>query len=303
MKLFEEADEGGAGGSGGDSISPQQEQQARQLGWVPQDEWKGASEKWQPADKFLERGEEIMPILKANNRRLSQQLSSQGAQVTALQQQIAEQNEVLSALKESNDEIAKERKEGQIRDLTEQIKTARTAEDVGLESRLQARLTNLTREVEEEEEVKPVKKPVPVNPAAYLETEWWQGWQADNSWYGQDKDKTELADIISIRMRQNPATANLKDREFLDKMTTEVSRLTGANLNGSRARAKVEGSGNRGGSGGGVDDSRYSDLPTSAKEQCARQVKKLVGTKPGQFKTERDYQIYYAKMYFGKVPS
>lgn len=300
MRVLEEAGEGGEGGAGG--TDPQLEQQARNLGWVPQDEWEGPPEKWKPAAEFVARGEEIMPILKANNRRLSQQLSAQSSEMQALKQQIAEQNEVLRALKETNDEIAKERKEGQVRELTEQIAAARENNDVAMESRLQARLTNLTRELEEDDEEEeetrrqPTRRQQQQPPPDFRQQQWWQDWSAENAWYGQDKDLTDLADALSMRMRQDPANNGLREKAFMDKLTSEVLRLTGRKMPASGARSRVEGGGNRGGSGGG--ESGYEDLPAEAKAQCARQAKRLVGDKPGQFKTEKEYRAYYAKIYF-----
>lgn len=305
FRILEEAGEGGEGGSGGaDGI--QVEEQARHLGWVPQDEWKGPADKWRPANEFLARGEEIMPILKANNRRLSQQVSAQSNEVAQLRQQLAEQNEILSALKETNDEIAKERKEGQIRSLTEQIATAREANDVALESRLQARLTNLTRELEEDKEEESAGKrgrqqtrQNRPDPNVYLQSQWWQDWTEENPWYGEDPDKTQLADFVSQRLRADPKNQGLKEKAFMDKVTAEVGRLTGTKI-GTSARSKVEGGGGARGAGGGGDGQSYTDLPADAKAACDRQAKRLVGDKPGMFKTEKEYRAYYAKKYFGE---
>ena len=308
-RILEEANEGGEGGSGGtdDAGNAEVEQRARNLGWVPQEEWQGPADKWKPASEFLARGEEIMPILKANNRRLSQQVSAQSSEVAQLRQQLAAQNEILSALKETNDEIARERKESQVRSLTEQIATAREANDVALESRLQARLTNLTRELEEDEEEdttgkgnkgrQPTRQNVP-DPNAYLQSQWWQDWAEENPWYGEDPDKTQLADFVSQRLRADPKNQGLKEKAFMDKVTAEVGRLTGAKI-GTSSRAKVEGGGGSRNPGGGGDGKSYADLPASAKAACDRQAKRLVGDKPGMFKTEKEYRAFYAKKYFG----
>ena len=38
-------------------------EEARKQGWVPEDEWKGDPDKWRPAEEFVERGKNIIPIL------------------------------------------------------------------------------------------------------------------------------------------------------------------------------------------------------------------------------------------------
>jgi hypothetical protein len=53
------------------------EEQARQLGWRPVDEFKGDPDKHIDADTFLERAQNDMPLLRSNNRRLQEQLEEQ----------------------------------------------------------------------------------------------------------------------------------------------------------------------------------------------------------------------------------
>jgi len=54
---------GDAGGS--DASNAEVEAEAREMGWVPQDEWKGPADKWRPADEFVERGKTILPIVRS----------------------------------------------------------------------------------------------------------------------------------------------------------------------------------------------------------------------------------------------
>ena len=50
------------------------EEKALEMGWVPQDKWTGDPDKWTDARSYVERGEQILPILRANNRRLQDDL-------------------------------------------------------------------------------------------------------------------------------------------------------------------------------------------------------------------------------------
>lgn len=50
-------------------VSPEIERKAREMGWVPQTEWRGAPEAWRPADEFVRRGEEVLPIVRSNLER------------------------------------------------------------------------------------------------------------------------------------------------------------------------------------------------------------------------------------------
>ena len=42
---------------------------ARDMGWVPESEWKGDPEHWRPADEFVQRGKELAPIIASQLRK------------------------------------------------------------------------------------------------------------------------------------------------------------------------------------------------------------------------------------------
>src|SRR5215469_11122131 len=50
------------------------EREARNLGWVGKDEFKGDPSKWRPAEEFLDRGKRILPIVLKDNERLQRNL-------------------------------------------------------------------------------------------------------------------------------------------------------------------------------------------------------------------------------------
>ena len=50
------------------------EEEARKLGWVKQEEWKGDPDKWRPAEEFVERGRNIVPIMRERLEKLEKEL-------------------------------------------------------------------------------------------------------------------------------------------------------------------------------------------------------------------------------------
>lgn len=56
---------------------PAMESRARDMGWAPKDKWRGDPEKWVDAKEFVRRGEEVLPIVTAENRRLKAELEKQ----------------------------------------------------------------------------------------------------------------------------------------------------------------------------------------------------------------------------------
>ena len=90
------------------------EEKAKQMGHVPKEEWKGAPDKWRPAADFVERGENIIPIMKKRLDETNKKLDSMStdlsmalkankreveeAKKTAYETATAQYNEKLNAL-------------------------------------------------------------------------------------------------------------------------------------------------------------------------------------------------------------
>jgi hypothetical protein len=88
------------------------EKQARALGWHPRNEYLGPAHKWVPADEFIRRGENILPILRENHRRLQGDYQRQADELRGLRSQLTEQSEVLNEVRQrmrTADERAYER--------------------------------------------------------------------------------------------------------------------------------------------------------------------------------------------------
>lgn len=60
----------------GESQAPERdyEAEAREMGWVPKDEFKGDTSRWSDAETFVKKGEEVLPLIKAQNKALKRQL-------------------------------------------------------------------------------------------------------------------------------------------------------------------------------------------------------------------------------------
>ncbi len=77
------------------------ESRARLQGWVPKEEFKGDQEKWRPADEFVKRGEEIVPILKERTRTLESKLDEAQRKLEAQERAAAERFQRLERMSET----------------------------------------------------------------------------------------------------------------------------------------------------------------------------------------------------------
>lgn len=266
------------------------EQKARDLGWVPLEEFRSGPDKWVDAETFVRRGEEMMPILRQNNRRLEGDLAKLRAENQQLARMMAAGQESIVELQAFHEENLKARLAEQKRSLAGALADAREAGDTHAEVEIQSQIAELTRQ----DAPKP-KTIVPQTPqqAPAIDSAF-QEWMNDNPWYTQDARKMAKANGIAQILRADPANDSLQGRAFFDRVTQE--------MNGQSApqHSKVGGgrpSGEGGGGGGGGGAKGYDALPPDARAACAAQAKKLVG-EGRAFKDVASWNAYYAKLYF-----
>lgn len=272
------------------------EAKARQLGWVPKENFRGSEDQWVDASEFVRRGEEILPIVKANNRKLQDQLSRQERQIADLTKAVQESNESLSAFHDYHKESLTRALSEQREKLLDQLEQARESGDVRAETKVQDQLAEV-REQERVLKAKPKDEPKPnqqPSAASQQEDPEFTAWRQDNSWYGTDKKKTAFADGMAMQLRQDPANSLITGRAFYDLVAKTVEEDYGS---GSTQRANPDKvSGGRITSNGSRGKS-YNDLPAEAKAACDRFAKQLVGPNRA-YKDTETWRKKYAEDFF-----
>ena len=104
------------------------EARARDMGWKPLAEYRGPPGKWQPAAVFIERGENILPIVRDQNRRMTERIGKLEGEVTGLRTTAAEQ---LQIIKDLRDMGARANQHGYDRAMAEIETKKRQAVDAG----------------------------------------------------------------------------------------------------------------------------------------------------------------------------
>lgn len=271
------------------------EQEARAEGWRPLENFKGDQSKWIDAKEFVERGENILPLVKAQNSKLKGELESQ-------KQSLREMRENMENFKlfheETTQRLQKEKKAEYARaesDLKKARTAAREEGDYEKVDEINDSLVDLKEEAKKEE-AKALKAPTAKTQDEILKDPDYRAWAESNPWFGDDSDpenarKSRLAVAVGQELRaKNP---NIKMVAFLEKITEEVEATFGAKKSTREPASKVEGS--RRGTGG--TGRSFTDLPSEARKQCEEDIKKHVG--PNKvYKTPKEYQAYFANLYF-----
>lgn len=76
------------------------ETRARDMGWKPLAEYRGPPGKWQPAADFIARGENILPIVRDQNRRMTERMGKLEGEVTGLRSTVQEQLQIIKDLRD-----------------------------------------------------------------------------------------------------------------------------------------------------------------------------------------------------------
>jgi len=278
-------------------VNPQAESDARAIGWRPLEQFRGDPDHWVDAETYLKRGREYLPLIRAENARLKQQLDEASGKVQGLEQTLAAATEAIEGLKEyQTAETQRAAKSARVA-LVKELKAAREDGDTDREADILAGIVDLdsaTREAKAKPaEKKPAAAPAPaeqkIDPVV-------QEWIRDNPWFETDRRRRGLALGIAEELRNDPATASLVGRPFFDKVAEEVEIALG-----ERPTSKVDGgrpNGSPAGRAGSAKRERgYNDLPADAKDACDKMGKKLVG--PGRaYKDDAAWRSQYAKDYF-----
>lgn len=271
------------------------ESSAREMGWVPQDEWKDDPDRWVDAKTFVERGEQILPILQANNRRLKKDLLTRDKELDTLKQSLEAAQKSIKALQKQYTETTKREVEKAKAELREQLINAREAGDTRAELAIQDKLDDLKTAQTQAQEDHDDKQGTQGTEQPGLHPDF-IAWQKENPWFGdtsnQDNKKRTRALIrIGEDLREDGDTTT--GITFMNKCLAELEKQEGKSTQ-ARTTSKVEGGNSNARLGGGGRE--FDKLPKEAKDVCHSQTEMFVG--PGKkFKIEKEWEDEFAKLY------
>lgn len=278
------------------SPDPQIVSRAREMGWVPKEEFRGDQSKWVDASVYVERGENVLPIVQSQNRNLRSEVSTLRNQLAEAQRREEEIKQSVLELQQFSTEISKDRMKQNRSTIAQRIKAAREAGDVELELELQEELNQ-----SKENTQPPVVKTTPATPprtAAPQVSPAQQAWMSQNPWFGQPDHARQTNYAIAVAqdlVRANPALANTP--ELFSQVDSEVRAVFSPQ---TRSTSKVEGGNgsSRSPAGSGEEKGKsFADLPADAQAVARKQVSRFVG-KGKLFSDEAAWFKHYTKLYF-----
>lgn len=269
------------------------EAEAKSMGWVPEDQFKGNKDHWVDAEEFVERGRKVLPILIANNKRQARELLSRDQKIDTLAQQLTNATTAIEKLEKHYTEANKRAVQNAKDSLKAELKQAREDGDVDAEERILGEIGDIQhreREAAKEPEKKTEAPKTPEIPDDMKQ------WYRENSWFGSPKpeDMKKSKAIARIAEDMRDEGNELVGVEFMNEALRIYEEQVGEPTR--QPSQKVETPNPRG--GGRASSKSFASLPKEAKDACLADAEDLVG--PGKrFKTLDDWKTNYAKIYYG----
>jgi len=222
------------------------EERARNMGWVPKEEFKGDPEKWVDHDIFLDRGDNIMPILKERMGALEGKFEAQTAE-------LAKTRKSLEKFVTYHKGTKKRMYEKAFKDLESQKRAAVEAGDAPAYDVLVQKEMQIVEEVQSlEDEATKGDEESPLFPQ----------FKVDNPWYGVDPEMTAYANALQPLVSAETSG----DEEFFKVIAAKTVKRFPEKVRAPAVVAQVEGADAGGGASEKTGSKGWADLPQDAKD-------------------------------------
>lgn len=235
------------------------EEKAMKMGWVPKDQFKGDPDHWRPAEEFVERGENMIPIIRKRAETAEQRAQAAEKKAESVEKYV---KMLRDKLHEKEKAAIEAKKRQAVADGDEEAYDRYSKEEIELP------------DFEEEKPSTPEVDP-------QMEQEF-REWGEKNQWYNTDPDKAVLADSYGAFLKRTQP--ELSNKEWLNKISDYVETKF-SNQNRRKASA-VDGGTPKARS---TAASMFDKLDDSAKKQFSRFVE------DGIFKNTKEEREAFAK--------
>lgn len=272
--------------------SPELLAEAKTMGWVDRDLFKGNPDHWVPAQEFVEKGRQILPIVNAHNEKLRAELNRTNAQVTSVVTALQAANATIAALEETAAADVKEQVEEARKNLKAELEAASREGDHAGVADLTYKLTQLNQ-AEATAPAKPAKPADHTRPELAPEI---KDWYAANQDFTQNRRVVSLAGGIAVELREKGETAT--GAAFMDLVKEEAFKALGLTPAGKPNKTEAGNGGHARGQPQ-LGTKTYADLPAEAKAACDKAGKRLIGANRAH-KDESSWRASYVRQYFAQ---
>lgn len=268
-----------------DQVSTDAEKEkARAQGWADGDAWKGDPENFRTAKEFLQKGEEILPVLK---ERLDNVLDRVGGLQTALERK----DEIIAKMMKFHEEDKQRAITSAITDLQARKRAAIEEADAAQVEAIDAEIDSHKKAAQELKEATDSATSTDNKKDNQQVTQAYLDWVPENKWYEEDPQMAADADELGAKYLQSGRFKN--DTDVLKAVTRRIKQMypdyfsQQTTTTGAKGDSVEGATHSAGTSRKGKAKHSYTDLPSDAKQACDRYVSQ------GIFKDRQEYLDLY----------
>lgn len=252
----------------------QAEVEAKQFGWVPQEDFKGNPDDWRDADTFLKRGKEINGFLRKDLEKIQRTLQGKDAEI--------------AEIRATMEEFRKYHNETEKRAYARAIDDLKREKAQAIEQGDGSKVVELDEQIVSLKEAQAKPKPLPQKPVADPKfAQEFEDWSKENTWFQDEKLAKVAVALGETIKRENP---NMLGKEFLKVVTEQMKEIRPDIFENPNRQNSAVGGSSQGGNGSfGKKKKSYENLPVEAKKACDKFVKQKLMTVE-QYVSEYDWE-------------
>jgi hypothetical protein len=243
------------------------------MGWIPKEEFKGDETKWRPAEEYVKRADELMPIMRSQLGKYEQKLGAYESEITNLKTRLETTQKNTEKMAKISQNAAQTAYKQALADI--RAKQAQAVGDGNVEG---WQALEDKKEALEKPEVVEIEKPPAEHPA-------YTKWISGNEWYLKDEHMRRWAEGYANDLQATDA--NITYDGLLKQIETGAKEAFPHKFeNPNRGQATAVDTGSQRSSDIKPSKKTYDNLPAEAKAQCDDLVKQKIYT---QEKYVKDY--------------
>lgn len=261
------------------TIPPAIEAEAREYGWTPQDQFRGPSEKWQPADQYLDWAKRTGRVPKSQFDEIRRDFPVIKRQNDELKAELGQVRETLKEFVEFSSKAEQRAYERARKDIEAKAETAAAQGD---QAGVRAAMADLDalQKPQERPKPEPTQTQPRIDPAI-------QDWIGRNDWFNKDRSLNGYATDIYGELERSAPGMSVEERLAETKKRTidkfpEKFGINPNRENATRTVAEPSGTPSR-----RTNGRTYENLPADAKAACDKFVRTIPGYKREDY--VRDY--------------
>lgn len=230
---------------------PTIEDNAREMGWRPKEEFKGPEDRWVDAETFVKRGEEILPILRANSKKDREALDKANAEIAEMKKTFVEFKKHHSQTEQRVYQRARQELERELADAVQ-------AQDFAAVRSITNDIADLSKDARTDDNGDPYQAPDQVKAL--------NAWKSENPWFESDEAMTAAAVAIANRLEASGVKGDEQRAEVAKRIRAEFPQKF---ANERRAQPSVV----EGATPPRKASKGWNDLPPEAKATAEKWVK------------------------------